>query len=134
MIEVGKIVEIKGDIAVIELELEGKCGGCSIASFCEIRKQAKRSIEAHKIPGIKVGDRVKVEIQVTQLLKGVTLLFLIPAICFVVGAAIGDMLIGGVIFPFGFGALFLAISFFILHLFDKRLAEEKNKPKIIAIL
>lgn len=133
MIEVGKVVQIKKDVAVVELELKEECSSCSIASFCEM-KGGNRCIEAEKIPGIKVGDKVKVEIGATQLLKGAILLFLIPAISFLLGVVIGEVLVEGVIFPLALGSLFLAVTFFILHFFDKKLAGDKNKIRIVAIL
>ena len=133
MIEMGKVIEVKKDIAIVQLESKKECSSCTMAKFCELVEGGKRCIETEKMPGTKVGDKVKIEVAGGQLLKGVTLLFLIPAISFIFGAAIGQMVIEGIVFSLILGVLFLAAAFFLLHLFDKKLTEKKNKPKIIAI-
>ncbi|MBE0478485.1 SoxR reducing system RseC family protein [Candidatus Aerophobetes bacterium] len=134
MLEVGKVVEIKENMVSVELESNDKCTGCSMANFCHIGGEARRYIEAEKLPEVKLGDKVKVEIGGGQLLRGTTLLFLIPAFSFIVGAAVGGMLGEGVFFPLISGAIFLACTFFILHLLDKKLAGKRSKIRIVAIL
>lgn len=134
MIEVGKVVEIKGDTVKVELESKERCSGCSMVNFCHLTGEGNRYIEAEKIPDTKLGDKVKVEIRAARLLTGTTLLFLIPAAAFIVGAAVGQILMEGIVFSLILGFLFLALVFFILHLLDKKLAGGKNKTRVIAIL
>ena len=134
MIEVGKVIEVKKDIAIVQLESKKECSSCTMAKFCELVERRKRCIETEKMPGTKVGDKVKIKVAGELLLKGTTLLFLIPAISFIFGAVIGQMVMEGIVFSLILGILFLVVAFLILHFFDKKLAEKKNKPKIIAIL
>jgi len=134
MVEVGKVVEIKGNLAKVELETKDKCSGCSMANFCQLGDGRKRYIEVERIPDIKIGNKVQIEIESAHLLKGTMLLFFIPAVSFIVGIALGQMLVEGIVFPLIFGILFLAATFFFLHLGDKKLAEKRNKTRIITIL
>ncbi len=134
MIEVGEVVEVKGNIARIKLELKKNCSNCSMADFCELVGKGERYIEAEKTPSTRVGDKVKVEIEGGYLLRGTTLLFLLPAFSFLIGAAIGQMFMEGIVFSFLLGAAFLAFTFFLLHLYDKKLAGRKSKVRIVATL
>ncbi len=134
MIEMGKVIEVKKDIAIVQVESKRECSSCTMTKFCELTERGKRCIETEKMPGTKVGDKVKIKVAGELLLKGTTLLFLIPAISFIFGAVIGQMVMEGIVFSLILGILFLVVAFLILHFFDKKLAEKKNKPKIIAIL
>lgn len=134
MIEVGKVVEIKENMASVELEAGDKCLGCSMVNFCSLGGGGKRYVEAEKLPETKPGDKVKVEIVAEQFLRGTVFLFLIPAFTFIVGAALGQRLAEGVFFSLMFGVIFLACTFLVLHLIDKKLVAKKAKSKIIATL
>lgn len=134
MIETGKVVEIENDIARVELAgAKDKCSGCPVSSTCELVGEGtggRRIIEVARGPEIRVGDQVKIEIKAGYFLKGFTLLFLVPAICFVVGALIGQVLMEGVLLSVILGIGFLVGTFFALHSVDRKLAE-KNRPRII---
>jgi len=134
MIEIGKVIEIKGKTAKVQLESKSQCSSCAMAGVCELVGEGKRYIEVEKMATTRVGDKVRVEIKEGQLLKGTVLLFLIPAFSFVVGAAIGQALMEGIVFSLILGIAFLAITFFFLHLLDKRLGKGKNRPRIISTI
>jgi len=132
MIEEGKVVKIEDNTAKIKLRTREECSGCSLASFCELTKEGERYIEIEGETELKIGDKVKVEIERIPLLAPTALLFLIPASSFIIGAAIGQKIREGVLFPFATGIIFLAFAFFFLHIFDKKLAPKKGKARIVA--
>ncbi len=135
MIEKGRVVEIRGNIAKVELDPNDKCSGCPASGICELvgGDSGKRFMEVEKKSEIKVGDKVKIEIKSGYFLKGTIFLFLIPAVSFIIGAAVGQTLMEGIALSLFLGFSFLAVTFFFLHLLDKKLAE-KNRPRIISIL
>lgn len=126
MIEIGKVVEVRGEIARVQLEPKSQCSGCSMAGVCELIGEGKRYIEVKRTATTRVGDIVKVKIEGGQLIKGTVLLFLIPAFSFVIGAALGQKLTEGIFLSLFLGIAFMGTVFFFLHLLDKRI---KRNPK-----
>jgi len=85
MKETGRIVDIKGGTAV--LELEKKPGGCGSCCICSKNAGGKLFLEASAGEGIEIGDTVTVEIDDTAILKGVLFIYLSPLAGFVMGIA-----------------------------------------------
>lgn len=133
MREKGKVVKIKKESVLVQLEPQLKCHGCSMESFCYLGDDKKRYIEVEKTSGVKVGDRVEVEIKAGQFLKGTFFLFILPAVAFIAGVTTGQMLFEKISFSLLTGVAFLFASFFLLHLLDKKLTSGKGKSRIVAI-
>ena len=132
MIEEGKVVEIKENRIKVRLERKGECKECSLTDFCELAGEVEKYIEVERgSSSIKVGDKVKLEIENVSILKGTIFLFLIPTFSFLVGVLIGQKLFKNIAFSLGVGVLLLFATFFLVHLFDKKLAPEKIRAKII---
>ncbi|MBC7190322.1 SoxR reducing system RseC family protein [Candidatus Aerophobetes bacterium] len=133
MRERGKIVKVKKESVLVQLEPQPKCHGCSMESFCYLGDDEKRYVEVEKTSQVKVGDKVEVEIKAGYFLKGTFFLFIIPAVAFIAGVAIGQMFFEKISFSLLAGIAFLFASFFLLHLLDKKLASGKGKSRIVAI-
>ncbi len=137
MYEEGKVVEIKGDVTRIEIDLKPKpaCLGCPASKICDLRTKGERYIDAIKIEGIRIGDKVRVEIKGVKIVKGTFFLFFMPALMLLIGLGIGELIKKGQVFSLLMGAGFIGISFFIIHQLDKRWAKKgKFRPRIIQII
>mgnify|MGYP005644545181 CR=1 FL=1 len=134
MIETGKVIEIRGNIAKVELDSSSRCSSCSMADSCGLLMEGKRYIEAESLALIRVGDKVQVEIKGGLLVKGTALLFLVPAFSFLIGAVIGQILVEGIAFSLFLAFVFLACVSLFLYLRDKKYGKKIERPRIIAIL
>lgn len=90
MIEIGKILEIRGDRAKISLPLKE---GCSTCGKCTLGKGEKyMRLEVETIPGARVGDEVMVEVPERDPLLAATLLFGFPLFGLLAGGGAGYLL------------------------------------------
>lgn len=135
MYEDGKVVGIKGDTARIEVDLKSACSACPASKICTLGIEGKRYIDAIKEEGIRIGDRVRVEIKGGKIVKGTFLLFFVPALMFLIGLGVGELIKKGQLFSLLMGVGFVGVSFFIIHQLDKHWAKkEKFKPRIIQVI
>ncbi|MCK9266132.1 SoxR reducing system RseC family protein [bacterium] len=81
MEEYGQVVDIKGSTAIVSVEKvrTKSCGDCRL---CEKGKDGYLLLEATGYEGIQKGDRVKVKIEVTHLLKKNLFLYGLPFVGF----------------------------------------------------
>ncbi|MBN1444872.1 MAG: SoxR reducing system RseC family protein [Candidatus Omnitrophica bacterium] len=85
MKENGRVVDIKGATAVVELGK--KPGGCGSCCICRKNAGGKLFLEAENGEGIEIGDSVTVEIDDTAVLKGVLFIYMAPLAGFILGIA-----------------------------------------------
>jgi len=135
MYEDGKVVGIRGNIAQIEVDLKSACLTCPASKICDLGGKDKRYIDAIKKEGVRIGDRVRVEIEGGKIVKGTFLLFFVPALMFLIGLGVGELIKKGQFFSLLMGVGFIGISFFIIHQLDKHWAKtERFKPRIIQVI
>jgi len=90
MIEIGKILEIRGDRVKISLPLKE---GCSTCGKCTLGKGEKyMRLEVETIPDARVGDEVMVEVPERDPLVAALLLFGIPLLGLFLGGGAGYLL------------------------------------------
>ena len=97
-------------------------------------------VEAINDAGAKVGDRIVLSFETTSLLKACFLIYVLPILIMIAGAAIGfntapllNFNPSGLSAVFGFSALILA--FWFVKSRGNRMAQNaKYRPKIIRIL
>ena len=85
MKENGRVVDIKGGTAVVELEK--KPGGCGSCCICRKNAGGKLFLEAETGGGTERGDSVTVEIDDTAVLRGVLFIYMAPLAGFILGIA-----------------------------------------------
>ncbi len=90
----GKVVEIEGDKAVVQLEEHEACPGSFSCACCAgaSREPRKLRVEAS---GLKEGDTVRVSIPAYAGYLGTVVIFLLPVALFVAGMLVGGLLEGG---------------------------------------
>ncbi|HOV21344.1 MAG TPA: SoxR reducing system RseC family protein [bacterium] len=82
MKENGKVIELKGDIAVVKMERKNKCEKCGL---CEKIAGRDPFIEVKNKIDAKIGDEVEVEIKEDDLLKISIFIFGFPLLGFILG-------------------------------------------------
>ena len=133
MVEEGRVVELFGDVARVELEASSACSDCSMAGLCHLTREGVRTIEAEVVSGVQVGSRVRVEMQKGQLLRGSILLFVIPAFAFVIGAGVGQAVASSIAVPVAMGFGFLGATYLALHLLDRRIARKYKHARVVEV-
>lgn len=129
MIEVGRVTEVKGRRALVEIKPTPLCGDCQKRSGCAIFQDGIKVIEAHNIVGAKTGQVVKVAFQPWEELLSAVLLFGLPVLFLLLGVILGL----ATRLPVFFGLCGLFISLLILRLINN-LINKKGAllPKIVA--
>ena len=90
MIEIGKILEIRGDRVKISLPLKEGCSTCGKCTLGKGEKYMRLEVEA--IPGARLGDEVMVEVPERDPLIAALLLFGIPLLGLFLGGGVGYLL------------------------------------------
>jgi len=121
MEEEGRIIKIEGDLARVEVERKSACRACGL---CSLRRGNTMIAEVENTIGAKVGERVKIEIPASVVLKGAFLFFYIPLIALILGILLEIKLTN-----FPTGGLTLGLSFFILSFVFSWLYNRKTKAK-----
>ncbi len=141
--EVGTIVELKSrSTALVLCQKSSFCQSCATSGACSIGDDSRsRTVEAFNLIGAGVGDRVKVAASTKSFLQSSFMLYIVPLVALVIGAAVGSTL--GTIFSLGidpnllsaiFGVFFMIGSFLVIRVGSGALRPEAFMPKIVAIL
>ncbi|MCX8014443.1 MAG: SoxR reducing system RseC family protein [candidate division WOR-3 bacterium] len=123
MQEIGKIIEITGDIARIEITPSGGCVHCSQFKLCNPFGENKKVIELKNTLDAKIGDTVKIEIPEKAQALSIGLVFGLPVVLFMLGLVIGNYYrnekLGAI-----FGGCGFALAIGILKIVDNRLRKK----------
>jgi len=98
--EVGVVVSVQGDVAEVETQHRGVCGGCTLGDACATSLIAryfgrKRSLlQAHNGIGASPGDRVVIALPESVLLEASFVAYLVPLLAMIGGAMAGACLAG----------------------------------------
>ena len=141
--EVGTIVELKSkSTALVLCQKSSMCENCATSGACSVGSDDRsRTVEAFNMIGAGIGDRVKIAASTKTFLQSSFLLYIVPLIALVIGAAVGGLV--GKMFDLGidpnllsaiFGVFFLAGSFLIIRVGSGALHSEEFMPKIVAVL
>jgi len=84
MEERGRVVDIKGELAVVEMEKTGRAG-CGSCCLCKKNAGGRFFLEAVNSAGAKKGDTVTVEIDDTSILRGIFFVYGVPLAGFMLG-------------------------------------------------
>jgi positive regulator of sigma E activity len=136
MIEHGKVVEIRGGRAVVEL---GEHMACERCGMCASAGDRKMRVELPTVPGIEPGQTVEVEVPVSRI--GATLkVFGIPLLAVFVGTVLGNWLtkvfFANSSYPNLLGILIalglVLLSFLGLYLYNRKVARRPDRsPRIV---
>lgn len=139
MREEGVVCAVAAGVARVAMNAAGcaRCGSCGVC-----REQGKgMELEAVAPEGVKVGDRVAVEIPGPGPIHGAVALLLIPLLAFFVGIILGEWLRsrGSVAleswFSFLMGLGMMALAYLGAGVYDRRLRRNpETQARIVEVL
>ena len=141
MEENGTVVELKGKhVALVMCEKSSSCKNCPSMESCKVSDDNRSMIvESHNAIGADVGDRVRLAISSKKFLSSSFLVYIVPLVALIIGAAIGEMIGSGLengvnpdLFAAVFGLAFLVGSFLIIKVATKAIPKDTYLPRIIA--
>ncbi len=128
--QTGKVMELKGDIAVIRFHRSDACGHCNA---CFRFGSNEADIEIENRANAEAGDTVVIELYGGSMFKASAIMYGVPLIGLVVGVAIGSTL-GDVYAAVG-GILLCAGAFFIIRAFEPKFRRMNEfKPRMVEVV
>jgi sigma-E factor negative regulatory protein RseC len=140
--EEGIVVESHGDRATIAVERGSACKHCSAKALCRPFGETSNRIEVANPIGAEQGQRVVVAIEPTRLVRNAVVLYGVPLVALIIGAALGShvarVLLGDNAADIGAivgAAVFLAAALIALRVLDRRAAGRLDRlPRIVETL
>ncbi len=115
------VLEVKDKKAKVKIERSKSCRGCGL---CSLNPGGMMVTEVEDPIGVKVGNRVQVEIPDKDFLKAAFILYLVPVIGLITGALIGSKF-NPHMSIFG-GFIGLVLSFVFVHYYDRKMGRRKR--------
>ena len=131
MEEIGKVAEVLGDLARIEVAEKEVCHKCPSEAFCKMATNGSRSIEAINGMGAKVGDTVKIEIITGSILMSAFMIYIVPLSMLLIAAIIAQKVSGNQNAGIVWGFIAFLVSFIFVKIFDKKVAGTRKLTPII---
>jgi len=139
--EVGTVREVRGEKALVVTDRQSMCGQCTAKGYCHMLGGGKEMIaEALNPIGAKPGDTVKIGIPAGTVAKASFVVYMIPAIGLVGGAALGYVTGTSSGVDYNLATLVgccagLGISLIVVRLLSNTLGERPSyRPEIIKIV
>ncbi len=139
IVETGIVKYIQGDYATIEIK-KADPGECKRCGACTGMENNANFLEVKIIPGLSMGQQVKLQIVRQPIYKSIILIFFLPIVSLIVGSLIGRKVY--IIFPdsqnlrmlFG-GFVLFVLSIFVVSMYEKKVRSKKQIDKrIISIV
>lgn len=132
MIEQGKVVKTRGDVATVKIDKKDECGKCGMCLFP--KNASSIEIEADNSVGAAEGQTVVIETSDEIKLIGVFLAFIVPLLLIGVAVAVTYFIIGTEIWMLILSVIFVVLWYTVLAFIDKKFKTLKRfSAKIIKI-
>ena len=126
MIEEGRVIEVKGDIAKVEIRRSISCGTCRA---CWMAEGGKMIASGQNLIGAKVGSKVKVQVS-GSILKAAFIVYILPLLGLIIGYGVGSFISRAIGYP-AFsekvgvisGLALLALSFIAVRYYGKKVGQ-----------
>jgi sigma-E factor negative regulatory protein RseC len=140
MKEAGKVIDLKGEFAIVELARSKACKSCGVCYMAADQK--KMLTEALNLAHAGIGDCVYLELESKNILIASLVVYVLPLVFLILGYLVGAFFTsiffgqqfaeaGGI----GLGFVCLAFSYFIIKLVDKRISKiTKFQPIITKVV
>ncbi|MEG1547165.1 MAG: SoxR reducing system RseC family protein [Clostridia bacterium] len=130
MKQTGKVIETRGEIAIVRFCRSDACGHCN-ACFAIGSREA--DIEIENVLGAAAGDTVVIELHGGSVLRASLLMYGIPIVALICGVVLGS--IWGDLYAALGGVLFAAGTFFIFRGLEPRLSRMGTfKPRMTELV
>lgn len=132
MREYGEVTEVCDGFVKVKIARKSACGGnCGeCGGMC---RQSEHIIEAVNVINAKKRDIVEIQMPAKRILGAAFLVYIIPLIMLAAGYYIAGNFIKSDVFCAFAGFIFMIISFFLLHKYDKRMCG-KYKPAAVSLV
>ncbi|MFN4227650.1 MAG: SoxR reducing system RseC family protein [Candidatus Ratteibacteria bacterium] len=127
MKEIGKVLEVNGNSAIVLMEEKEKCKSCNL---CRKILPREPKIEAENIIKAKVGDIVEIEIDENILFKISVFIYGFPLLGFILGIFLSYFL--NIVFLKVMVFLIFFTLFWIFGFQKGKKYSQKAKPKIVS--
>lgn len=121
MEEMGRVLEVTGDIAKVGIKRKSECSGCEAKKSCLEVTSGEMVLEARNDARAKQGELVKVYLKSETAIAASAIVYLIPILFFLIGFAGGALVawflgltateLVGIITAF----VFLTLSYFAIN-------------------
>ncbi|MBF8982117.1 SoxR reducing system RseC family protein [Lutibacter sp. B2] len=138
MNQVGKVVEVfKNNRAKVLMKKHAACGECGACQHGE--ENMKLNIVGFNKVNAKIGDTVEVDMETANVLGAAFIMYVIPLFFMVVGIVGGNYFLKKLgyttnidMYSAGIGFILLAISFFSIRLYERKLKDDKRYIPVIS--
>lgn len=136
MEQVGLVVEVKDDKAIVAVQRHDvctKCGGCGVA----VSGRGETHLEALNKVNANLGQTVKIYSDTSHILTASFMVYIVPLLALLLGLFIGQQLdgtAGGFRFDILLGAAFLLLSYLLVRGYDRKVASRQLEVSVIEIL
>ena len=120
MKETGRVIEINGNMAKVEVAQKEVCGKCPSESFCRTATGGSRQIEAINRAGAKPGDTVEIEIRSGIIFAGAFLVYIVPVAALLVTGGLTQWFGGSQNLAIAVGISALGFSFFLIWVLGRK--------------
>ena len=127
MADMGRVVEIQKEYAIVLIKAHSACSACKACSRGEngeMRSKALNLCEA------AVGDFVEISLEGGVLTKAVLIAYGLPLLAMVFGFVVGYLL-AGELFGFALGLACIFLAYFLIKMLDKSNKTKKLMPLAI---
>ena len=136
--ETGVVVEVENGVATISMDAAAHtwCGSCSI---CRTAEGGRRMLSGLRAPqGLRVGDKVTVEVPLPGSAQSAAMLFLVPVVLFVGALVVAEQYRARGVLP-GTGGLSVLIAlglmglwYVVAGIYDRHLRRSpEHQPRIV---
>ncbi len=141
IVEIGKVVEIKGDDTVVLVSRSAACAGCASKNACHAfgSKNEARIVVENPI-GAAIDDVVEIGVSEGGLVAASFIVYILPIAALFAGAGLGTWIAGKAGIAAGgisalMGLLFLGAGFVVIRLMDPYLKRKNRlRPRVIRIV
>ena len=136
--EEGIVKSVENGIAAVFITSQTECEHCEAKLFCSTQNLENKIAQAIDPFGLKPGDKVRIEIEGTNILKYVFFIYGVPLIIFLISIIVGLNIFNELKELYAFILSIISITFYFLIYFvlqKKILLKRKEKylPKIVFV-
>lgn len=136
MEQIGLVVEVKDDKAIVAVQRNdvcAKCGGCGVA----VSGRGETHLEAVNKINAAVGQTVKITSDTAYVLKASFIVYLLPILALLLGIYVGQQLEGtftAARLDIILGIVFLLVSYFFVRSYDRKVAKQQLMAAVVEIV
>jgi len=130
--EIGCVMSLQGDTAVVSMPMSGSCKSCGLCMIADNGKEVL--VLARNSAGAAQGDSVEIEVSAGRVVAAAFIVYMIPVFMTIIGFVVGNWMAGGAEdanLPIILAIVFLAASFVGVWLYDRRLRKTEEFTAVV---